>query len=97
MTKVIAVHGATGAQGGSVVQSLIKSDWKVRALTRNTSSDAAKALETAGADVVAADLDDEASLAKAYEVRNTLCRQIDSSCWTSADLHINRAPKPFFL
>lgn len=69
MAKIIAVHGATGMQGGSVVQSLIKSDWKVRALTRNASGDAAKALETVGAEVIAANFDDEASLNKAYEVR----------------------------
>lgn len=69
MTKIIAVHGATGVQGGSVAQSLLKSNWKVRALTRNTSGDAAKALEAAGAELVTADLDDEASLTKAYQVR----------------------------
>jgi uncharacterized protein YbjT (DUF2867 family) len=73
MSKIIAVHGATGVQGGSVVQSLIKSNWKVRALTRNVSGDAAKALEAAGAEVVGANLDDEASLTKAYEVRSTPC------------------------
>lgn len=51
MSKIIAVHGATGAQGGSVVRSLLKSDWKVRAITRNTASDSAKALIKLGAEV----------------------------------------------
>ena len=68
MAKIIAVHGATGMQGGSVVKSLLQSEWKVRAITRNTSSDSAKALADAGAEVVAANFDDEASLQKAYEV-----------------------------
>jgi uncharacterized protein YbjT (DUF2867 family) len=67
MSKIIAVHGASGTQGGSVVKALLKSDWKVRALTRNSSSDAAKALTAAGAEVVAANFDDEATLVKAYE------------------------------
>lgn len=68
MSKTIAVHGATGLQGGSVVTALLKSDWKVRAITRNTAGDAAKALGAAGAEVVAANFDDKASLIKAYEV-----------------------------
>jgi uncharacterized protein YbjT (DUF2867 family) len=70
MTKIIAVHGATGMQGGSVVKSLLKSEWSVRAITRNTSGTSAKALVDAGAEVVAANFEDEASLVKAYEVKN---------------------------
>ena len=66
MSKIIAVHGATGTQGGSVVKLLLNSDWKVRAITRNTSSDAAKELAAQGAEVVSANFDDEASLVKAY-------------------------------
>lgn len=45
MSKIIAAHGATGMQGGSVVKSLLNSEWKVRVITRNTFGDAAKALE----------------------------------------------------
>jgi uncharacterized protein YbjT (DUF2867 family) len=74
MSKIIAVHGATGMQGGSVVKSLLKSEWKVRAITRNISSDSAKALAAEGVEVVAANFDDEASLAKAYEVLMPLSR-----------------------
>ena len=70
MSRIIAVHGATGMQGGSVVKSLLKSDWKVRAITRNASGAAAKSLSEAGIQVVTADFDDEASLIKAYEVRS---------------------------
>lgn len=67
MSKIIAVHGATGTQGGSVVKALLNSEWKVRAITRNASSESAQALLAAGAEVVTANFDDEASLVKAYE------------------------------
>jgi len=68
MTKVIAVTGATGVQGGSVARTMLKTPgWSVRAITRNPNSDAAKALVSEGATVVQADFDDESSLAKAFE------------------------------
>lgn len=58
MAKLIAVTGATGAQGGSIIDALLKepSKWKVRAITRNTSSEAAKKLAAKGVEVVKADL-----------------------------------------
>lgn len=67
--KLAVVVGATGGQGGSVVASLLKAPetYKVRGLTRNTSSDAAKALIAKGVEVVAADLNDVDSLTKAFE------------------------------
>ena len=68
--KVIAVVGATGAQGGGLARAILADPdggFAVRALTRNPDSDAAKALAAAGAEVVQADLDDEASLAAAFE------------------------------
>ncbi|GME52724.1 hypothetical protein VE03_03405 [Neofusicoccum parvum] len=68
MTKIVAVTGATGTQGGSVANALLESgEWKVRAITRNPSGDAAKALAAKGAEVVRANFDDEASLVKAFE------------------------------
>ena len=69
MTKIIAVTGATGVQGGSVARTMLKtSGWSVRAITRNPDSDAAKALASEGATIVQADFDNEGSLAKAFEV-----------------------------
>lgn len=69
MTKSIAVLGATGQQGGGVVNVLLETPgWKVRAITRNVDGDKAKALAARGAEVVAANIDDEASLIKAFEV-----------------------------
>jgi uncharacterized protein YbjT (DUF2867 family) len=66
--KLIAVVGATGAQGGGLVQAILNDaagGFAVRAITRDANSAKAKALAQRGAQVVAADLDDEASLAKA--------------------------------
>lgn len=68
--KIIVVVGATGQQGGGVARAILDDPEKrfaVRALTRRPDSDAAKALAAAGAEVVAADLDDEASVRAALE------------------------------
>ena len=69
MTKIIAVIGATGQQGGGVVNVLSKTPgWKVRAITRNPSGEKAKQLEALGVEVVQANANDEASLVKAFAV-----------------------------
>ena len=68
--KVIAVVGATGAQGGGVVRAILAdkdSGFTARAITRNVNSDKAKALAASGAEVVAANVDDEASVRRAFE------------------------------
>lgn len=70
MSKVIAVVGATGQQGGGVANAILDDPdggFSVRALTRNPDSPAAKALAARGAEVVAANLDDEASVRAALE------------------------------
>lgn len=59
---MILVTGATGGQGGSVARHLLTAGFTVRALTRNPDSDKANALAEAGAQVVAGDLGDRASL-----------------------------------
>ncbi|WP_033342060.1 NmrA/HSCARG family protein [Catenuloplanes japonicus] len=68
--KIIAVVGATGAQGGGLARAVLD-DWDgpfaVRALTRDPGSARAKELAARGAEVVAVDLDDEASLRAAFE------------------------------
>jgi len=72
MSPILTVVGATGAQGSSVVNSALKDGtYKVRAITRKVDSDKAKALAARGVEVVAADLNDEESIAKAFEVPNT--------------------------
>jgi len=68
--NIIAVVGATGAQGGGLVRAILndpKGGFTVRAITRNTKSDKARELAQLGADLVAADIDDEASVRKAFE------------------------------
>jgi uncharacterized protein YbjT (DUF2867 family) len=68
--KTIAVVGATGAQGGGLARAILADPdggFAVRALTRDPGSAAARALAAAGAEVVAADVDDEASLRRAFE------------------------------
>jgi NAD(P)-dependent dehydrogenase (short-subunit alcohol dehydrogenase family) len=66
--KIIAVTGATGSQGGGVVNIMKKTPgWKVRAITRNPQGDAARKLAADGIEVVYGDFSDEASLLKALE------------------------------
>ncbi len=67
--KIIAVVGATGAQGGGLVRAILGdpgSGFVARALTRDVNSDKAKALANVGAEVVKADLEDVASLTRAF-------------------------------
>ncbi|KAL7812731.1 NAD(P)-binding protein [Trichoderma gracile] len=66
-TKVIAVLGATGNQGGSVADVFLSAPgWTVRALTRNTASPKAQSLASRGAELVRADMDDPATLSPAF-------------------------------
>jgi uncharacterized protein YbjT (DUF2867 family) len=67
--KVIAVIGATGAQGGGLARAILADrdgGYALRVITRNTDSPKAKAFAQAGAEVVAADLDDVTSLERAF-------------------------------
>lgn len=67
--KVIAVVGATGAQGGGLCRAILdgaSGGFACRAITRDPSKDAAKALAARGAEVVKADLDDVQSLTRAF-------------------------------
>jgi uncharacterized protein YbjT (DUF2867 family) len=67
--KIIAVVGATGAQGGGLVRAILadrSGPFAARALTRNVDGDKAKALAAAGAEVVRADADDPGSLGPAF-------------------------------
>src|SRR4051812_30211012 len=68
--KIIAVVGATGAQGGGLAHAILadkNSEFAVRAITRDVNSDKAKALAAAGAEVVEADVGDVDSITKAFE------------------------------
>jgi uncharacterized protein YbjT (DUF2867 family) len=76
--RTILITGATGQQGGATAHQLLGKGFTLRAMTRHPESDKAKALAAAGAEIVVANLDDEASLKKAlhgvwgvYGVQNT--------------------------
>lgn len=67
MSKIVTVIGATGIQGGSVIRALLDNPkYALRAVTRNTKSDAAKALATRGIEVVEADINNVDSLRAAF-------------------------------
>jgi uncharacterized protein YbjT (DUF2867 family) len=68
--KIIVVFGATGAQGGGVARAILNdpdSEFAVRAVTRDTNSEKAKALADMGAEIVTADIDDPQSIKRALE------------------------------
>ncbi|KAM5354851.1 hypothetical protein ACJ41O_001497 [Fusarium nematophilum] len=72
-SKLIIVLGATGTQGGSVVDSFLNEPgWQVRAITRSTSSPKAQSLASRGAQVVHADMDSPATLSAAFEGANAI-------------------------
>jgi uncharacterized protein YbjT (DUF2867 family) len=68
--KIIAVAGATGAQGGGLARAILADPdgpFAVRALTRTPGSEKAQALAAAGAEVVQANVDDVDAMTRAYE------------------------------
>ena len=67
--KVIAVLGATGAQGGGLARAILNDPYggfTARVLTRDVNSPKAKEFAKLGAEVVAADVDDAESLRKGF-------------------------------
>jgi len=67
--KIIAVVGATGAQGGGVVRAILadtSGEFAARAITRKPDSDKARALAAQGVEIVAGDADNPASLESAF-------------------------------
>lgn len=68
--KIIAVIGATGAQGGGLVRAILNDQsggFAARAITRDVRSEKARKLAELGAEVVAADLGNARSLKNAFE------------------------------
>ena len=68
--KIIAIIGATGAQGGGLVRAILNdanSDFIPKAITRNPNSDKAIELAKKGVEVVKADVDDLGSLKEAFK------------------------------
>lgn len=67
IVKTIVVVGATGLQGRAVTARLLAEGWRVRAVTRDANSPAARTLAQAGAELASAEMDDLASLVAAAE------------------------------
>jgi uncharacterized protein YbjT (DUF2867 family) len=66
--RTVLVTGATGNQGGAVAHELLsRGGYRVRAMTRKPDGEKARALKSRGAEIVAGDLNDEASLNKAMQ------------------------------
>jgi uncharacterized protein YbjT (DUF2867 family) len=78
---IVAVAGATGRQGGAVARALITDGWKVRALTRRPHSAAALALAELGAEAVACELGNPASISVALqgELAAATCKALDTA------------------
>ena len=77
MAKLLTVFGATGRQGGSVVDYVLNDpelskQYKVRGVTRDLSKPAAQALRQKGVEVVKADSDDKESLKHAMQGAHTV-------------------------
>ena len=70
-TRTIAVAGATGAQGGAVVDALLEQGARVRALVRSTGSERSRNLASRGVELVQIDAKDPASL-------NNALREVDA-------------------
>src|ERR1700686_5442890 len=73
--RTILITGVTGNQGGAVARALQGTGFYLRGLTRTLDSERAAALARHGVDVVKGDLDDEATLRRAwgvFGVQNTL-------------------------
>ena len=66
-SRLVLVTGATGQQGGSVARRLLEGGFRVRGITRNIESDAAKELTGLGAEMVRAEFTDAGSLSAALE------------------------------
>ena len=63
----ITVIGATGQQGGAVLDALLSHGAPVRAVTRNPHAEKSRALTARGIEVVSADLDDHDSVRAAFD------------------------------
>jgi uncharacterized protein YbjT (DUF2867 family) len=67
--KILAVTGATGAQGGGLVRAALAdrdAPFSVRAITRHPESEKGRSLAALGVEVVAADADKPETLEKAF-------------------------------
>jgi hypothetical protein len=77
MSKTLAVFGATGIQGGSVIRAVLadphlSKTFKIRAVTRDVSKPSAQTLAQQGIEVTSADMSSGPSLAAALKGAHTV-------------------------
>lgn len=72
MAGTIAVFGATGTSGGAVMRHLVDAGHQVRAVTRDPDGAAGRRAASLGANAIAGDLDDRASIRRAIEGADTI-------------------------
>ncbi|KAJ9655104.1 hypothetical protein H2198_005960 [Neophaeococcomyces mojaviensis] len=77
MSKLLVIFGATGQQGGSVLDYVLNdaelsSKYVIRAITRDVNSDSAKKISSKGVEVVSADPNDDSTLRPALRGANTV-------------------------
>ena len=72
--KLVVIIGITGNQGGSVANTFLQhsSQWRIRGLTRDTSSSASRDLAAKGIEMVQADLHDPSTLLPAFKGANLI-------------------------
>ncbi|KAF4970763.1 hypothetical protein FSARC_2276 [Fusarium sarcochroum] len=90
MSKTLAVIGATGKQGSSVVNfvlndSELSQQYKIRAVSRDVNSENSNKLKERGVEVVQGDIADAASLKTALTGADTLFF-MTTPAWTATDL-----------
>ena len=90
MSKTLAVVGATGKQGGAVINFVLNDpelskQYNLRGITRDPNSEASKALISRGIEVVQGDLADQVSMKKAFTGAQYLFF-VTTPSWTATDL-----------
>lgn len=82
--NLLVVFGATGTQGGSVINSVIgSSQFRIRGITRDRNKPSAQALEKKGVEVVSANMDDKESVKRALQGAHSVF--LVTSFWDSMD------------
>ncbi|KND94441.1 NmrA-like family domain-containing protein 1 [Tolypocladium ophioglossoides CBS 100239] len=94
MSKLVVILGITGVQGGSVADTYLSAPgWKVRGVTRNPDSAAAKEWAAKGVDVVKGDLDDVESLKRAFRGADVIFGVTDFwTIWKNPESNKKRQP-----
>jgi uncharacterized protein YbjT (DUF2867 family) len=91
--KSIVIFGATGAQGGSVLNHLLKSDrpYRITAVTRDPSKASSKAIAAKGVNVIKAELGDNDQVVEALKQGDlAFVSLVGSPCWSKLPADMSR-------